>query len=456
MIQESVIDRLLALEAATVEKSNPQPNEFLPFRGKSSAYDYDYIVTSLVGAMLQKRLKKKVRAEAFIDSLRDRLAARLTNTTVLEPIIDMYFGSDGRVVDCSPEFLLLQPKEKDRSSEHLATLLCGFVNKSLPAIKFNTSRHFLERLVMECLDDFVEELPEREKNLGARHNSYLPFVEEKFVADLKFLSYQGTYFSENIVSLIRYYNLFYCSQLALNIRNWKNGHPPEVKPLYFIINTEKASMERADLRNCGYDPSLLNPLREVFPRLSMLEYLNASASGDRYPLWMFGQGVIGLDKEIEERIVASVDTFNQSFREENELSDLHGASPNAVTAIERLFNSSIEQFSRGAAARRKDKREYPLKYVKYFEEHVASDFLVLRGRAGKIFTINQDFVLLLTNLCIGPRERVRFQELLSEFRSRGIWFDNYSKQALINFYERVGNVDRMSDSGDAVYVRSTI
>jgi len=53
-------------------------------------------------------------------------------------------------------------------------------------------------------------------------------------------------------------------------------------------------------------------------------------------------------------------------------------------------------------------------------------------------------------------EKLRFHELLDEFKERGVYFDKKSQQALIRFYERVGNVERMSDSGDAVYVRKTV
>ena len=73
-----------------------------------------------------------------------------------------------------------------------------------------------------------------------------------------------------------------------------------------------------------------------------------------------------------------------------------------------------------------------------------------------VLVINQDFLLLLTNIAIGDNRQLRFQELLGEFRQRGVYFDKQSEQALVAFYERVGNVERMSDSGDAVYVRSTI
>ncbi|MFT5298212.1 MAG: DNA phosphorothioation-dependent restriction protein DptG, partial [Colwellia sp.] len=50
----------------------------------------------------------------------------------------------------------------------------------------------------------------------------------------------------------------------------------------------------------------------------------------------------------------------------------------------------------------------------------------------------------------------RFNELIKAFESRGVYFDKQSQQALIEFYERIGNVERMSDSGDAVYVNKTI
>ena len=39
---------------------------------------------------------------------------------------------------------------------------------------------------------------------------------------------------------------------------------------------------------------------------------------------------------------------------------------------------------------------------------------------------------------------------------RGIYFDKQSQAEIVQSYERIGNVERMSDSGDAVYVRKTV
>ncbi|WP_320408131.1 DNA phosphorothioation-dependent restriction protein DptG [Acinetobacter sp. 105-3] len=70
--------------------------------------------------------------------------------------------------------------------------------------------------------------------------------------------------------------------------------------------------------------------------------------------------------------------------------------------------------------------------------------------------MQQSHLLLLTNLVIGKREKIRLYELIKELERRGIFFDKESRKALVEFYERLGNVEKMSDSGDAIYVKKTI
>lgn len=87
---------------------------------------------------------------------------------------------------------------------------------------------------------------------------------------------------------------------------------------------------------------------------------------------------------------------------------------------------------------------------------ICEPFVHKRGRAGQVLVINQDYLVLLTNLAIGEKDKLRLHELVKAFEARGIWFDKQSQQALVDFYERMGNVERMSDSGDAVYVKKTV
>ncbi|MPN63723.1 hypothetical protein SDC9_211489 [bioreactor metagenome] len=57
---------------------------------------------------------------------------------------------------------------------------------------------------------------------------------------------------------------------------------------------------------------------------------------------------------------------------------------------------------------------------------------------------------------IGQREKLRLYDVIRELEFRGIFFDKESRKALVSFYERLGNVEKMSDSGDAIYVKKTI
>ena len=183
----------------------------------------------------------------------------------------------------------------------------------------------------------------------------------------------------------------------------------------------------------------------------MLEHFNNDATSLKEPLWAFANAVQNASTAEQQDALASLTAFSERFREERKLASMPQAPSNAIEAMQQLVSYGVRQFAEGTGRHR-----VQMQYMEVFDKEVAKNFIQARGRSGKVLVVNQDFVLLLTNLAIADRKSVRFQELLVEFRSRGFYFDKSSQQALINFYERVGNVDRMSDSGDAVYVRNTI
>ena len=112
---------------------------------------------------------------------------------------------------------------------------------------------------------------------------------------------------------------------------------------------------------------------------------------------------------------------------------------------------AIEQFQVETSTR----DEINGKYAKALKE-LCSDFIQSRGRSGRVLVLNQDQLMLLTNISIGNKDKLLMNDLMREFERRGFYLDKQSQQALVDFYERMGNVARMSDSGDAVYVRKTV
>jgi DNA phosphorothioation-dependent restriction protein DptG len=149
---------------------------------------------------------------------------------------------------------------------------------------------------------------------------------------------------------------------------------------------------------------------------------------------------------------ASLDDFAKGFAIERGISTGVAESATAIDALAQLLQLASLQFKTG----NKNKDDINKNYARATQMHLCHDFIQNRGAVGATLVINQDYIILLTNLAIGDHEKLRFYELIKAFESRGIFFDNQSQQALISFFERIGNVERMSDSGDAVYVRKTL
>ena len=167
---------------------------------------------------------------------------------------------------------------------------------------------------------------------------------------------------------------------------------------------------------------------------------------EKIPLWKLAE--LLSDADIDPLI-----NYAMAFKEERNLSiDIPKVSL-PTDALDILLKLGMEQFEKGQPTTRPGLN---IKYVRTTESELCSHFIQSRGRAGRVLVINQDYLLLLTNISIGDNLKLRFHELLEAFKKRGVFFDKRSQQALIQFYERIGNVERMSDSGDAVYVRKTI
>ena len=134
--------------------------------------------------------------------------------------------------------------------------------------------------------------------------------------------------------------------------------------------------------------------------------------------------------------------FDESYRNEDSLKA-------AINAGLNLQKQVFEKTSRKDANK---------KVVEIFEKKFAAEFITDRKAAGKYFVLNSNMLLLLTNLVISgsSENKLLIDDVIEGFKKRGICLDIKSKKALLKFYENVGNIEKLSDSGDAVYVKTTI
>lgn len=429
-----------------VSDKNKSPN-YLPVRQKGNEFSWASVTGLVLGNVLQQGLQNYT-VDAFRDECRSEFKQLLNDIKVWEWLDHMYFSSHA-VLQVSPLFLLFKAQKasqeddedaaaNQRMGEMFASLLGDFKLDAKP----NDNLHFLERVMRDVLVRHLRPLDGKERH---QDQSYLPFLTEAFQRDMRFLSAHPQYLVAELTNTLKLYAFSYCSQLSLALHGWRNGSP-QPKELYFILDVEKASTERDKLREHGYR-LLTSSAKELFPLLSAIEVLQSD--GSQRPLWQIYSDAQKYSDQ--QALLIDLNRYVAEFARSRNL-DAPPYADNLEESFRQFVSLAIRQFDPDKSGRHDVNRNY----VRELEKKVFADFVMFRGRAGNILALNQDQLLLLTNLAIGPNEKLRFFELLREFQQRGFFFDNLSQQVLIEFFERMGNVERMSDSGEAVYVRKTV
>jgi DNA phosphorothioation-dependent restriction protein DptG len=442
-------------------------SSYFPIRTNSSegAFDWDVAQGIVVRNIYRKEISKTIRnvknmddrvaysLDRFSETCRNDFDGRLDEPELWGYISEMYFKGDA-VYRVAPESLLFKlagltaNSPKHRLGDMFSSLMQAFYVEKPARMK----RNFLEQQVVDTLrsEKVLENYEGRRMSKGINEKPYLPFLTDFFQKDLGFLVSHPRYLIDNLEELLKLYAYLYTAQMALNIKGWRLE--PSAKPLYFIMENETASKERSDLVKNGHQ-KVARYFKLLFPYLSVAESLqapDASMNQHRLPLWE-------LAGKLTEKDALVMQSYAKAFAEDrNKDGDYHFPyiqnNPDPLYWLEIILETSLRQFDKGES-----RAAAQAKFIKSTELELCSPFVKSRGQAGKVLVMNQDYLLLLTNLAIGEcHEKLRFHELLQEFQARGVYFDKKSQQSLIRFYERVGNVERMSDSGDAVYVRKTV
>ena len=409
----------------------------------ANSFDWNIVLGHFVKYCYRMNVDNKSLLE-FENECEKLFRIKLDEPRFWEDIKSMYFLGDN-LYRISPELLIFKLNEgKSKSADSrlgkfFLNLLQDFYIKEKPKTKLN----FIERDIVDTFDkSLLQKGAAGSFTEIASERTALPFLSELFARDLQFLNSKPKYFINFATDFLKLYAFLYTAQLAINLGAWKQGKPKSMK-CFFIIDNERASHERTWVKDFGYK-QFEKAIQKVFPYLSMSESLQESSS-TRFPLWE-------LAEQLDESHLSALNKYTQNFIEHRKFEIEAPVEADPLMALENLLQLSEKQFQKGET-----RHGVNTDYVKTIENEFSSHFVQNRGRAGRVLVFNQDYILLLTNLAIGKvREQLRFHELMMEFEKRGVYFDKQSQKVLVDFYERIGNVDRMSDSGDAVYVRKTV
>ncbi|WP_449632389.1 DNA phosphorothioation-dependent restriction protein DptG [Rahnella aceris] len=429
-----------------------QLDSYLPVRTRNNGISWE-LVTGLVLSYALKRKIEDYDPEQFCADCKTHLLS-LLDEPAFWPVLERMYFSGKDIFRVSPLFLLFHAQfdgEKIKSGsmadKRLGTLFANLMGRFELNYPIQDKLNFIEQQMLNKLGEKVRVLGE---GPFAKEQPYLPWLVSYFQADLAFLADHPKYLLQELTNTLRLYAFSWCAQLALNLENWHEGEP-QSRSLFFILDTEKASSERDKVKRYGY-MWFTSKSEKLFPILSTLEVLQWDKEKKKRPLWQVYHDVINYPDPTGQ-ILNELNNYVQKFisKEERNL-PVRERAESLEAVFKQLLSVAVEQFQ--------DKKSGPASvnrnYVKELESQICSDFIQARGRAGKVLVLNQDHLLLLTNLTVGKNDKLRLHELLRGFEQRGFYLDNQSAQTLVAFYERMGNVERMSDSGDAVYVRKTI
>ena len=70
-----------------------------------------------------------------------------------------------------------------------------------------------------------------------------------------------------------------------------------------------------------------------------------------------------------------------------------------------------------------------------------------------MLNISEETLIFLTKICIKDQEKMRLNDVFSEFEARGVFLDSHSKNEVMRYYEKLNLIEKKSDSGDAQYVK---
>ena len=421
---------------------------FYPLNSKDSSsqtiFDSKAILGLIIGYISNQKIEKKFDIDEFKKSCESSLKSKLSDETTVDTLCKIYFDSDIYLKLSPLMYQIYQSKnKKDKSKIAFEIIFKPFLKKITFDLEKSKNLNFIEKHIINSFNSHCKRHKDKRE---IYHHTYLTILENVFIKDFTFLLKNEDYFLANIDRFIKFYIFIYSSQLALNLKPYFL-EKPIVRELYFILNNEKTSQERKKLVNNSYK-TLIDKVGYIFPYLSTLDRLAILTNSKDLRLYELLDYI-----EDNQENCKVIDNFTLTFIEKRKLDYKEIESKSIEEAINTLLDSGYQEFF----DKTKSKHTVFKKYKNAFEKQIAKDFIQSRGRFGKVCVLDQEMILFLTNLAIGKdREFLHFEELIKAFEVRGVFFDHKSKEVLLSLFERVENIERKSDSGDAIYVYKTV
>lgn len=449
-------------EELTVKLTHTQPKKanFLFFDTKFNK-DKDLVFDEVIGNYSRRLTGKMLEENIERDALLEGMLSKINNIPpekrdYLLNFFKEIFFEENELLFTHPKLMFyLKGNNQGKISDFISDIYSSSVLKENIREIFNKDIE-KEDIFLKMLLNSLGEL--KDKKYKKKYENKIDVLCKKFQEDMIFLENQNL-LVEELELFLKYYYFIYISQFSLKVNKFYEYDGSKIEDLYFNLNWEKASKTRISYEK-GWK-LLEKSSRNLFSHRTTLEMLNWFEEYNGIPL---------LYNEIIEESVRLTIEEKESYNKDLEgitkwymdsigdiswlnftLNSADDINEKIKVNIKNLFRAVDYQF-KNSKTRNKPYNDYP----KWLTEFSKSEFCKKRGSLGYTLNLNQDIIFLLTKLAIGEDEKIRISELYERLKERGVFLDKDSKESLKDFYEKLNILDKKSDSGDAIYVKSIL
>ena len=297
------------------------------------------------------------------------------------------------------------------------------------------NEHVLARLIQKNMPNLEK------KKYSGKYSPALPFIKNLFHEDLETLLTNRDFFMKNINLFLAYYYFYSTTQLSLKINQFENMNPESPTPVFYNLDWEASNRNRPAVTR-GYK-LMLDTSRKLLGHVNTQEHLNF---------------IIGTENMTYADLLTEVN-IREEYERERILGDIHdwtveyseiilGASDGIERkeSFEEGTRQLYQQISKGVS------KETMYRFALAIHEVGKQYFLKTRGSLGNTLNVTQDFLILLTAISV-KNEKISLKQLFIEFERRGIFFDRYSREKIVELFNKLNLIEKKSDSGDAQYVK---
>lgn len=271
-----------------------------------------------------------------------------------------------------------------------------------------------------------------------------------FSADFRTLMESENYnfISLNIDQLFSYYLVLYL------INEGPSFGKLDTNPTgyYFAYEKEKVSASRAAVTN-GYE-RIKSEVNQLLVYNDITDYINVLIGNvvldlpETYEREVSIASILESDDDRLKQLIENLRSFNQIYAETNDKQYVYstgstGVKEQVLQEINQLKGWLSEDIDTATQGR----------FRKTYDEIRNLGYLKSRGRLGSVLNASQELILMFTAVVVGSKEHMLVKNVFSGLEHHGLRFDKQSKKEIVDFFEEVNLLEKMSDSGDAQYVK---